>query len=210
MKNMGLDIDDKVLKQVTDRDTERGIDENSHTTKESFAIEYSGPAYKDQMVHVTVTSHGTVPVIGKEFPRTGTSTVLSRADVPYNSRKPIQGMLKTLENFAFAGVMKSGVIDVNSGDLPVYGSIQQKAILNAMRYVGDSYWRGGPPCSLNAWPNVDITGDYQDLSYKINQYKDCSIFVSACYSMGSLGQKLTLTMAEYKKYSCGRNMGRNA
>ena len=206
MKNMGLDIDDKVLKQVTDRDTERGIDKNSHTTGEIFAIDYSGPAFKDQMVHVTVTSHGTVPVIGKEFPRTGTSTVLSRADVPYNSRKPIQGMLNTLENFAFAGVMKAGVIDVNSGDLPVYGSIQQKAILNAMRYVGDSYWRGGPPCTPHAWPAMNIVGEYLDDSADVNKYKDCSMFVSACYSMGAAGQKLTLTMAEYEHEVKSRNV----
>lgn len=199
----GSDFDESVLGEIADHDASRGISNpDTSSTGAAFDVPYAGPAFNDQLVSVSVTSSGAVPVIGKVFPRTGTSTVLSRADVPYNSRASQKasglhyGMLRTLEKAAFAGVFKDGIIDINSGRLPVYGSIQQQAILNAIRYLADGYFRGGPN-SLQAWPSVKLDGTFSIGSKVKNQYKDCYNFVSASYSMHGYGQPLYQTMGEY-------------
>ena len=199
----GSDFDDKVLDEITTHDAERGISKpGSSSTGATFDVPYVGPAFNDQLVTVTVTSSSSIPFLNKLFLRTGTSTVLSRADVPYNSRASQQAsglhysMLRTLERAAFAGVYKNGIIDINSGRLPVYGSIQQQAILNAIRYLADGYFRGGPN-SLQAWPFTKLDGTFVNGSQKNNQYKDCYNFVSASYSMHGYGQPLYQTMGEY-------------
>ena len=213
----GSDYDQEVMDEITQHDKDRGISDPSRgsQTGGSFEVPYSGPAFNDELVTVTVTSSGSVPVIGKVFPRNGTSTVLARADVPYNSRadanaSPLHNsMLKTLEKAAFAGVFKDGVIDINSGRLPVYGSIQQQAILNAIRYLADGYFRGGPPASLNAWPSVTLEGEFVGNSARENEYKDCYYFVSASYSMHGYGQPLYQTMGEYGSTTLTREVQLN-
>ena len=203
----GISYDQEVMDDLLDHDSERGVN-GSHMTGKTFGVRYSGPAYNDEVVNVSVSSHANVPVIGKQFTRTGTSSVLARANVAYNSRYGARGMMTTLEQQAYKGVMDGDTVNVNSGKLPVMGSIQQKAMLNAMRYIKDGYFRGGYN-SLNAWPktiNPNGDGTFLGDSATRNEHKDCYNFVSAAYSMGGNGQSLSVTLGQYPNSEISREV----
>ena len=164
---------------------------------------YSGPAYNDAIVTVKITANSAT-ILGKEFPRSASSTILFRANIPNNMRatQSASGSLynsqETLKKAAYSGVMDNdGNIDINSGNLPVRGSIQAKAIENAIRHLGDAYNRYPGIKQCDPWPVMTLNAEWLNLrsrgvsSQTNNEHKDCYMFVSACYTFDENGQGLS-------------------
>lgn len=164
---------------------------------------YSGPAYNDSIVTVNITANSAT-ILGKQFPRSASSTILFRANIPNNMRatQSASGSLyssqEILKQAAYSGVMDDdGNIDVNSDRLPVKGSIQAKAIENAIRHLGDAYNRYPGIKQCDPWPVMTLNAEWLDLrsrgvsSQTNNEHKDCYMFVSACYTFDENGQGLS-------------------
>lgn len=159
-----------------------------------FYVPYEGPQYMDQVVTISVTASYKIPYLEHMTTKTKTSTTLCVADVPYNSRIPkssdLQSYANKLEQLAFS-------------DQVVYGSVQQKILLEAKRALGDGY--NQLDRKEQQWPLIGNTfslgglstiagggnsGSYYTGTNANNFLKDCNTFLQSCFmfdGMSGLG-----------------------
>lgn len=177
----------------------------------TYNVCYSGPKYMDEVCTVNVTANINIPFVSDFTKTSSTATVFTTAAVPYNSRagkypgaEPSLRKYKSeLENIAYAGVGKSSEDIKQSKDIPKYGSIQQKVILEARRYLGDGY---DLAATEGTWPKINIYGD-PDSEFSTsakNTYKNCYAFVNSCFNFDHLGG-LNAAIARYEHTYITRN-----
>lgn len=179
----------------------------------SYPVSYNGPKYLDEIVTVTVSSEFDLPLLKGLTRKTKTAVELHTALVPYNSRASAAAsgernkLMQAIEEKAFEESTISDSQKIFSS-VPKYGSIQQKLLLEARRYLGDGYERSTPKAltSNEYWPTIAskivlgstrvtaadeaaetntstaFSGHNAD-----NRYKDCMAFVNVCFNFDNTG-----------------------
>lgn len=170
----------------------------------TYTVRYAGPKYMDEICTVSVTANVNIPFISDFTKTSSTASVFTMAAVPYNSRagksifsEPSLRQYKTeLENIAYSGVGMTSEDIKLSKDIPEFGSIQQKVILEARRYLGDGY---DIAATEGAWPKIDESGmpDTEFSTNAKNSYKNCYAFVNSCFNFDHLGG-LDAALARYE------------
>lgn len=163
-------------------------------------VPYNGPRYLDEYVTITVSASCKIPLAGMTTV-SKSSTVVSIAEVPYNSRVPVdaryQGIFNQIEAKAYEECTLSDAEKLLDNPNRIrYGSMKQKVFLEARRPLGDGYARENIdtlqwPVSL---PRTRIlsassgTLDKDVTSFpEPNKLKDCEAFIESLFHFDDNG-----------------------
>ena len=162
----------------------------------NYTVRYAGPRYMDQLVTVTVDSSANIP-FSSMFRQTSRAVSMTLARNPYNGRADrnastgLNEYMKELEAIAYSEILLSEENrEFSSDNVPAHGSLIQKVLLEARRYLGDGYARDGRIRSEPFfWPDLNRDGSETHLrpySGGSNSYKDCYQFVNACFKVNEM------------------------
>ena len=179
---------------------------NFYRDMPDYPVRYAGPRYMDQLVTVTIDASMDIP-FASLFTKTGKAVTLTLAKDPYNGRADqsansgLYSYMKELEQVAYSEILLPEEEQAfSSADVPGHGSLVQKVILEARRYLGDGYARDSRIHSEPTfWPRLNRDGTetvFLPYSGGANSYKDCYQFVNACFKVDQMSG-LTEAQARY-------------